>query len=51
MPMREVYACSDKRQQDLAIVRLEDIKYVLLEVFGEYPLLKEQIRGIADYVC
>lgn len=40
----KIYEYPHRSEVHLAIVRLEDMKYVLFEVFGEYPLLKEQIR-------
>lgn len=40
----KIYKYPHRLEVHLAIVRLEDIKYVLLEVFGEYMLIKEQIR-------
>ena len=41
----KLYKYPHRSEVHLAIVRLEDIKYVLLEVFDGYPLIKEEIRG------
>ena len=40
----EIYKYPNRSEVHLAIVRLEDIRYVLFEIFEKYPLIKEQIR-------
>lgn len=40
----EIYKYPHRSEVHLAIVRLEDIRYVLLEVFDKYPLIKGHIR-------